>query len=164
MQGAPRSSPPAACLAVLRAEGSAGRPSSAAPDLLKAAPGPALPAAGWQLRRRTLAARREARSPSGGLGEAGPRAAVSGGGGSGDSAPGQAEAAAAAEEEKEEGTAVRARAPAVARARGPSARRRRGGRGDARRGRPGPPQPWRTLTQRRWRRCWGTLASTRARG
>lgn len=59
--------------------------------------------AGWQLRRRTLAAgRREARSPSGGLGEARPRAAVSGGGGSGDSAPGQAEAAAAAEEEEEE--------------------------------------------------------------
>lgn len=37
--------------------------------------------------------------------------------------PGQAEAAAAAEEEKKEGTAVRARAPAVARTRGPSARR-----------------------------------------
>lgn len=51
-------------------------------------PGPALPAAGWQLLKRpTLAAGREARSPSGGLGEAGPRAAVSGGGGSGDSAP-----------------------------------------------------------------------------
>lgn len=127
-------------------------------------PRPGLPAADLQLRRRTVAARREARSPSGGLGEAGPRAAVSGGGGSGDSAPGEAEAAAAAEEEKEEGTAVCARAPAVARARGPSARRRRGGRGDARRGRPGPPQPWRTLTQRRWRRCWATLASTRARG
>lgn len=28
----------------------------------------------------------------------------------------------------------------------------------------GPPQPWRTRTQRRWRRCWATSASTRARG
>lgn len=79
----------------------------------------------------------------------------------GDSAPGEAEAAGGGEGEGQAsprlgaqgGTSPRPECEAEARRpRGLEARPA------------GPPQPWRTRTQRRWRRCWATSASTRARG